>query len=468
MIKIKKSELKNHLLQSVQILRKSLDYATYSYLILAVLFFYHAGEMPSLYSGRLNLPRIIASSAPPSRISLQRRRKGLRDDLVSEFSEMETHIPLLKDVLLPAIPKTPIDDADLSEYHQQIDQLQERTGIFSSPQYFSTAYDYWISQLAKLTVKQGGSFYTPRSVIQLMVRITKPTTGMSIYDPTVGTGGMFTESAHYITQHGGNVNTVEFYGCEVASDIWAICKMNMLAHGLEQAVINQTDVLQKPPELLGKFDLVLQNLPLPIDASNKGQTRRNNDDFLKHSIEVLSLDGRGAILMPSPVIQEDHWDLWQRIVSRDWLEAVISLPAKLLHGTNSSAIILVLNKKKVAERVGKVMFIQASNEALPYTRHNELEDSTILTITQAFDGWKNIPDFARIVSNQRIEEQDYKLNVDKYMRLEEDVPTFDVMSAFKRYCSAVQDREAAVSKLMNSLEALNYSVKPTESNDTNL
>ncbi len=466
MTKIKKSELKSHLQQSVQLLRETLDYTSYSYFILAMLFFYHVSETPDLYSGRLNLPRILASS--PALVSFQRKKRGLREELSSDFSMLETHIPYLKDVLLPAILAAPIDDSDLLEYRAQLDQLQQRTGIFSSPHNFSVAYDYWITQLAKLTVKQGSSFYTPRSVIQLMVRMTKPTTGMSIYDPTVGSGGMFTECAHYINQQGGNLNTVEFYGCETANDIWAICKMNMLAHGLDQADIKHLDVLNNPPDFRGKFDLVLQNLPLSTDTSHKGQMQRNNNAFLSHSIEVLSLEGRGAILMSSSVLQEDHWNLWQQVVSRDWLETVISLPAKLLHGTTASANILVLNKKKLDDRVGKVLFIQASNEALPNTRHNELEDSTILDIIQAFEGWKNIPDFACVVSNKKLEEHDYKLSVDKYLRLEEDDPTFDVISALKRYRSAVQDREVAVDKLMKSLETLDYSVKLDESNDTDV
>ncbi len=465
MTKIKKSELKSHLLQSIQILKRDLDYTTYSYFILAVLFFYHASEMPGLYSGKLNLPRVVSSSSVPVRIGFQRKKRDLQDELTSAFSDFESTSPLLRNLLLPSIPDSSISDADLIAYREQLEQLQQRTGIFSSTQNFSRAYDYWISQLAKLTIKQGVSFYTPRSVIQLMVGMMKPTSGMSIYDPTVGTGGMFTESAHYINQHGGDVSLVEFYGCEMASDIWAICTMNILAHRLAHAVINQGDALKNPLELLGKFDLVLQNLPLPTDASQKGQVRRINDDFLRHALEVMASNGRGAILTPSTLLQEDHRDFWRQIIGRDWLEAVISLPAKLLHGTNSSATILVLNKKKPDTRVGSVLFVQASNEALPYARHNELEDAIIHSVIQSFEEWKNIPDYARIVSTKRIEDYDYKLSVDKYLSLEDEAQTFDIMSALKRYHSAVQEREAAVDKLMKSLEALNYSVKPLESND---
>jgi len=285
MTKIKKSELKSHLRQSIHILKRSLDYATYCYFILAVLFFYHAGEAPNLLRGNPNLPRITVSSRmAPVRVSFQRKKRDLHDELTSAFSEFESTSPPLKDVLLPSIPSSLMSDADLIAFRDQLDQLQQRTGIFSSAQNFSHAYDYWISQLARLTIKHGVSFYTPRSVIQLMVALMKPTGGISIYDPTVGTGGMFTESARYISQQGGDVDSVDFYGCETASDIWAICKMNLLAHRLDHAVINQLDALKNPPELLGKFDLILQNLPLPTADYHKGQVRRMNDNFLQHAL----------------------------------------------------------------------------------------------------------------------------------------------------------------------------------------
>jgi type I restriction enzyme M protein len=470
MTKFKKSDLKHHLQNSIHVLKKSLDYATYCYFILAMLFFYHVGEMPSLYSYRLNIPRIIASSAIPFRVTTtnsQRRKRTLQDELSDAFSELENASPLLRNVLLPSILSTSLSDTDLTTYHQLLDQLQQQTGIFSNPQNFSQAYDYWISQLAKLTVKQGLSFYTPRSVIRLMVEIMKPSSGMSIYDPSVGTGGMFTESVRYIRQSNGDIDSVDFYGCELAADIWAICRMNMLVHGLNHAVINNIDALKNPPELLGKFDLVLQNMPLPSDTSLKGEIRRINDDFLTHVIEVMAINGRGAILTPATLLQEDHRNFWRHVINRDWLESVISLPAKLLHGTNSAAYVLVFNKNKPDARLGNVLFIRALNEALPYTRHNELEDITIHSAIQAFENWENIVDYSQVVPITKIEEHDYKLSVDKYLRLEEAVQPFDMTSALDHYRTAVKEREIAVDKLMKNLESLNDIFKPSDNNDRN-
>lgn len=458
MTKIKKSELKNHLARSVNILKRSLSYTTYSYFILATLFFYHTGEVQTRLNGHSRIPLITSTGRSIGSTTFQRKKRDLQDELNEAFLEIEGGNPPLKDVLVPAIPTSGIADTELIEYRDQLNFLQEKTGVFSSTANFGQAYDYWITQLAKLTVKQGTSFYTPRSVIRLMVGVTKPSVGMAIYDPTAGTGGMFTESAAYIAQQGGDVRSVDFYGCETAPDIWAICKMNMLAHGLDNALIDQQDALQNNQDVSGRFDIVLQTLPLPVDNANKQHTRRANEAFLKHGLEGLATHGRGAMLMPSTLIQEDQRAFWQQVIARDWLEAVISLPAKLLHGTNAAATLIIFNKQKPDAHKGAVIFISAVNTALPYTRHNELEESDIQTAIKAFEEWKRIPEYANVISNAQIEEQDFKLGVEKYLHMNDTTaaPAFDIATSLKRYQLAVQERKVSVDRLMQSLSALNY------------
>ncbi len=454
MTKIKKSELKTQLLQGLQILKSKLEYAEYCYFILAVFFFYHTGAVPPQNPANLHTQRLVATSRAGAIFSSQRRKKkNLQGDLVDEFSELENKNLILKNVLLPAVITTTISDSDLNVYFDQLDQFQKSTGIFSNVEGFGQAYDYWISQLAKLTLKQGVSFYTPRSVIRLMVGITKPGEGMAIYDPTAGTGGMFIESANYIQQKGEDVSSVTFYGCETAPDIWAICKMNLLAHSLENIFIQQEDALLNNQELFGKFDLVLQNMPLPTQSMSKRETFRVNEAFLKHTFNGIADDGRGAILLPASIIHEDREDFWRQIINQDWLEAVIGLPAKLLHGTNSAAYILVINKQKPDTREGKVLFMRPINTPLPYTRHNELDEKDINAAIEAFEAWKRIPDYASVVSNTTIAEQGYKLSVDKYLSLGDEEPKFDLSSALKRYRLAANEREVAVDQLMKSLEA---------------
>lgn len=452
MTKIKKSDLKTQLLQSIKILKSRLNYSEYCYFILAILFFYHTGSVPPQSSSHFEMQRHISISRIGASYTSQRKKDDLQGELLEDFSEFEDKNPLLKDVLVPAIPATIIPDSVLSNYLDQLEQFRKNTNILSNTDNFGQAYDYWISQLSKLTLKQGVSFYTPRSVIRLMIGITKPSEGMTIYDPTVGTGGMFTESANYIRQKGGDVTSVTFYGCESAPDIWAICKMNLLAHGLENIFIQQQDALLNNHDLFGKYDLVLQNIPVATESMSKRETYQFNEAFLKHTFNGISDDGRGAILVPSYIVHEDREDFWRQIISQDWLEAVISLPAKLLHGTNSAAYILVINKQKPTPREGKILFMRPINTPLPYTRHNELDEKDINDAIDAFDSWKHIPEYASVISNTTIAEQGYKLSVDKYLSISDEALSFDITSALKRYRLAAKERELAVGRLMKSLE----------------
>lgn len=461
MTKIKKSELKKSLDRSIAILKRSLEYRAFCYFILATLFLYYASEAEVPFSFQFYAPLFFERNRRDNRNTLQRKKWDLLGDASAIFSEVEVSYPSLKGVLLPSIPKSKISDEDLIELGDELNRLEQQTGIFSSTNSFSQAYDYWLTQLAKLTVKQGVSFYTPRSVRRLMVGLIKPTSGMAIYDPTVRVGGMFIESANYIVEHGGDTRSVEFYGCETAPDIWAICKMNMLVHGLDNAFIEQQDALENQHDVSGRFDIILQNLPLPQENSNKGQARRANEAFLRHMLEGLAVYGRGAILSPSSLIQEDHREFWQQVIGRDWLEAVISLPAKLLHGTNAAATLLIFNKHKLDRHKNKVIFISALNTPLPHARHNELEESDIQAAINAFEEWKRIPDFANVVNLTQIEEHDFKLGVEKYLHMTDAAPPFDITTALKRYHTAVQEREMSMNRLMKSLAALDH---PSDTN----
>lgn len=452
MTKIKKSELKTYLFQGIKILKTKLNYAEYCYFILALFFFYHTGVASPHPTTNYHTQRLVATSRAGASFTFQKKKRDSLGELIDDFSEIESTNPQLRDVLLPAISSTNISDSVLSNYFDQLDQFQKITSIFSNRQSFGQAFDYWISQLANLTVKQGVSFYTPRSAIRLMVGIAKPSEGMTIYDPTVGTGGTLIQSADYMRQKGEDPSSVTFYGCETAPDIWAICKMNLLANGIENISIQQKDALLNTNNQFGKFDLVLQNIPVPMESMNKEEIYQTNEEFLKHAFNAVAADGRGVVLVPSSVLNEDRRDFWQNIVSQDWLEAVISLPAKLLHGTNSSASILVINKQKSTARKDNVLFMRPINTPFPYARHNEIEEKDLNTAIEAFDAWKRIPDYANVVSNTTIADQGYKLSVDKYLNIDEEIPNFDITDALKRYRLAAKEREIAVERLMKSLE----------------
>jgi type I restriction enzyme M protein len=463
MPKLKKLELRAHLLRSIQILKRSLDYTSYCYFILAMIFVSAMGPI-SVRGDGLRLP-LFVSSIPrllPA-TAYQRKRSDGYDELAETFSTIEKSNPLLKDVLVPALSAERLSDATLREYLEHLAYLHENTPVFSNVDSFSQAYEYWIEQLAAATIKRGVSFYTQRSLARLLVELVKPTEAMSIYDPSVGTGGLLIEAAQYVRQHGGNADAMRLYGREKLHTIWAICKMNLMVHQMWDVTIEQGDTLQTPPDMLGTFDVILQDLPLSPDMRI---TRREEAAYLRHALQSLSPQGRAAILSPASLMQHDHGDFWRYALSRDWLEAVISLPPKLLHGTQASAYVLVFNKEKTADHQGHVLFVEAKSDAAPRSRINHLEGADIARIVEVFDHWRRIADFARIVPISQIEDQNYSLSVTRYIEWVETPKYASAMTALKRYKVAVQRREEAVSRLMKGIEGLNDQLTPFNGDDS--
>ncbi len=443
MAKLKRSELRAHLMRSVQSLKGSLSYSSYCYLILVILFFNHAVESPLRYG------------TPASGGARLRRKTDLHeDDWEDALATLEAYLPRLKDVLTPALKREPVPDSALAEIQGQIDRLQTTTGVFSNPDSFSYAYEYWIEQLATLTIKRGVSFYTQPSLVRLMVELLKPREGMSIYDPSVGTGGTLVECARYVEQQGGSPDTMQFVGCEKSPDIWAICKMNLLAHGLADAVVEQGDSLQAVSSPSAVYDFVLQELPL---SPNRRSGQLTDVAFLRHAVQSLAPNGKAAILCPSSVAQHDHPEFWRFVLSRDWLEAVISLPPQLLQGTPSGACLFLFNREKPVDRLSHVLFIQAAPDLVPRSRNNQLPDDAIQTVVRSYEQWHSASSAAaRVVPVQQIEEQNYRLNVDRYLEWVETPQPFNVNLALSRYRSAIQKRDEAVDGLMKALERLSY------------
>lgn len=438
MPKIKRSELRAHLLRCVQLVKPYLDYMASTYFILAMLFFRYASAVPSFNAALLALPRA--------------RRYGYAELLVA-FAALEEASPILAGVLLPALANLSAPDSELYEFQENLDQLGQETDVFSSPDRFGVVYEYWIEQLALMTVKRGVAFYTQPSLARLLVELLKPDRNASIYDSTAGTGEMFIEAARYVQAHGGS-DRLRFYGREQSPAIWAICRLNMLAHGWWNATIEQGDTLQIAQNAPGTFDLVLQDMPL---LPNTRTGLRSEATFVRHALQSLTVDGRAALLTPSSILQHDHHELWQHAVTRDWLEAVISLPPRLLHGTPSSACILLFNRHKPTDRLGHVLFIQAAPDFVPRNRHNHLSDADIERIVQACEHWHDRAGFSRVVSVAHIEVRRYSLNVVRYLAAVDVPESPDIAAALRRYQAAVAEREIAVQQLMKSLHDLDDS-----------
>jgi type I restriction enzyme M protein len=171
------------------------------------------------------------------------------------------------------VGKTKLPNQNLRKLIRHFNMRRLRDEDFESPDLLGAAYEFLIKQFADSAGKKGGEFYTPRQVVRLMVEILQPEEGNRIYDPCVGSGGMLITSKQYVEEHGGKTDNLSFYGQDANGGVWAICKMNMILHGIMTADIQNDDVIAKPRHIekdgLMRFDRVISNPPFSQNYSRK-------------------------------------------------------------------------------------------------------------------------------------------------------------------------------------------------------
>ncbi len=325
---------------------------------------------------------------------------------------------------------------------------------FEFPDLLGAAYEYLIGEFADSAGKKGGEFYTPRSVVRMMVRLLKPTLQHDIYDPCCGSGGMLIAAKEYIDEHGGDGRKANLFGQEFNGTVWSIAKMNMLLHGISIANLQNDDTLAEPRHVEGgelmHFDRVLTNPPFSI---NWGNAEKNPDGtlawapkfperfrfghvplgakkadlmFLQHMLAVTRDGGMIATVMPHGVLFRGGEEKTIRagIIDADLLEAVIGVAPNLFYGTGIPACILVLRQQaqngarrvsgKPADRQGKVLFINADREFFEGRAQNHLLPEHIEKIVTTFDEFRAIDGFSAIVDNATLKANDYNLNIRRY------------------------------------------------------
>jgi len=308
---------------------------------------------------------------------------------------------------------------------------------FEFPDLLGAAYEYLIKYFADSAGKKGGEFYTPFEVVQLLVRILKPRTRMSVYDPTVGSGGMLIQSIQYAEEQGDNPRSVELYGQESSGTVWAICKMNMILHNIPGAHLENDDTLQNPLHVhlgaLRKFDRVLANPPFSQNYSKQDmkfssrfrygfapETGKKADlMFVQHMIASLNQCGMMATIMPHGVLFRGGQEKVIRagIVNDNLIEAIISLPPSLFYGTAIPACVLVINKDKPDSLRDKILFINADREYAEGKNQNKLRPEDIQKIDYVFTNKLEIPKYSRLVPKDEIVgvKNDYNLNIRRYV-----------------------------------------------------
>jgi len=351
----------------------------------------------------------------------------------------DANIDALQDVLSginfnKKIGQRTLGDDTLADFIQNFEKIPLKDEDFEFPDLLGAAYEWLIKYFADSAGKKAGEFYTPAEVVRICVEIADPQPNMSVYDPTVGSGGMLIQSRDYLQECGHDPRNLALYGQESIGTTWSICKMNMLLHGISHADIRQEDTLKNPAHMdegneLRRFDRVLANPPFsqnyskkelkfagrfPVFMPEKG--KKADLMFVQHMLAVLKADGKLATVMPHGVLFRggEEREARKYFIDKGYLEAVIGLPSNLFYGTGIPACILVMNKAGAKERK-QVLFINADREYREGKAQNYLRPEDLDKIVHAYRQGKKITGYAELVSREDIAAEDYNCNIRRYV-----------------------------------------------------
>ncbi len=357
-----------------------------------------------------------------------------------------------------------------------------RDGMNGAVNVLGDAYEYLIREFADDAGKKGGEFYTPRSVVRLIVELLEPRERMRICDPTAGSAGMLIYAAQYVAEHGGDPRNLVLHGQERNLGTLAIGKLNLLLHGLRSARYEGGDVIAEPRLMdergrLFSYDRVIANPPFSLKewgadfAPNDPHHRfdrfgaippktKGDLAFLQHMLAVTNPDGMVGVVMPHGILFRGGAEgtIRKGIVEADLFEAVIGLAPNLFNGASIPVAICVLNKKKAPERRGKVLFIDAAQPG--YFRagkaKNYLDREHITKVVEAFQAYQDVERFAHVASIDEIAANDFNLNISRYVDTTEHEEAPSVEAALARLREAERRRDDAASKMDALLVELGY------------
>ena len=332
------------------------------------------------------------------------------------------------------------------------------------------AYEYLIDRFASDAGKKAGEFYTPSNVSMLLAKLVEPKEGDRICDPTCGSGSLLLKVAAQI----GSKN-VSLSGQEVNGSTWALARMNMFLHEMDNANIKWGDTINSPllveNDALMKFDVVVANPPFSLDkwgaedASadrynrfHRGIPPKSKGDyaFITHMIETLNEHGRAGVVLPHGVLfrGSSEGKIRKQLIEENLLKAVIGLPANLFFGTGIPASILIFDKNKGDNT--EVIFIDASNEFENSKNQNVLRPEDIQKIFDTYRAWKTTDKYSYVATRVEIEENDFNLNIPRYVDTFEEEEPVDITATQVEIKNIKKDLVVVEQQMADYLKELGF------------
>lgn len=381
-----------------------------------------------------------------------------------DFGEERSKIAILKNLL------------------EDFSKLDLRPSHLEKNDIIGEAYMYLIEKFASDAGKKGGEFFTPSEVSEVLAKLVKPQENDRIYDGTCGSGSLLIKAFNEVPN-----KKAQIYGQEQNSQTWSLCMMNMFLHNIDDAKIYLGDTIANPRTIendkLMKFQAVVANPPFSLDKWDSGFAADHNDDkfqmsaeldkyrrfdwgipprskgdyaFVLHMLHSLDANnGRMAVVLPHGVLFRGASEgrIRKQLIDLNLLDAVIGLPSNLFYGTSIPACILVFKKGRTKHTV---QFIDASGEGNfeKGKNQNKLRPQDIQKIITTYENSKELEKYSHIATLDEIKENDYNLNIPRYVDTFEPEPIIDIDEVNKEIKDIKEQQTTVEAKMQAYLKEL--------------
>jgi type I restriction enzyme M protein len=456
-------------------LRKNIDAAEYKHIVLGLIFLkYISDSFLELHNKLISGKGDYAGSDPEDKDEykaenvffvpemarwsfLQTKAKlpTIGKDVDDAMDAIEKENPTLKDVLPKVFARGNLDPTSLGGLIDLIGNVALGSAKARSADVLGHVFEYFLGEFALAEGKKGGQFYTPRSVVELLVEMLEPNHGR-VFDPCCGSGGMFVQSEKFVESHRGKVNDISIYGQESNQTTWRLAKMNLAIRGIDSSQVkwnNEGSFLSDAHKDL-KADFVIANPPFN-DSDWSGDLLRTdgrwkygtppsgnaNYAWIQHFLYHLSPKGiAGFVLAKGSLTSKSsgEGEIRKALIEAGLIDCIVNLPAKLFLNTQIPACLWFVNRNKPASRKDEILFIDARNEGyLINRRTKEFTPEDIQKVANTYHLWRksdkkyeDIKGFCNSAQISRVKELDYVLTPGRYVGLPDEEDDFDFKERF--------------------------------------
>ena len=475
----KQPPVENKLWDCANKLRNNIDAAEYKHIALGLLFLKYISDSFEARHGKLKEIEAETGANPedpdeyrsenvfwvPAKarwktLQSKARQATIGETLDKAMAAIARENPTLKGILPQVFAKPNVSSSTLGELIDLFSNIALGDDAAKSKDILGRVYEYFLGQFALAEGKKGGQFYTPASIVNLLVDMIEPYKGR-VFDPCCGSGGMFVSSEKFITAHRGNINDISIYGQESNQTTYRLCRMNLAIRHIDGSLVkwnNDGSFLKDAhPDL--KADFILANPPfndkdwsgdqLQSDARWKyGAPPVGNANFawVQHFIHHLSPKGvAGFVLSKGSLTSKSSNEdvIRKNIIEAGIVDCIVNLPAKLFLNTQIPACLWFISKKRHGyngdrNRSGEILFIDANELGdLINRRTREFSGADIAKVANTYHEWRkehgnyaDIPGFCASVAADKVKDLDYVLSPGRYVGLAEEEDDFDFETRF--------------------------------------